>query len=229
MTVQWTELAEKDAQHRLEQVERRRSEYRSRLAELDAEAEDLKGFISLVQKVGNDQYWKTLLGGPLDTQRGVEVDKDKLDWLATDLQNLGRLEGETQEPLQTRRFSDGLPDLPPALEVTRQPDRSNTSYRIAAIMKLRGENMNYDDVWLELQRRNWIDPSWTKPQAAVRQAMRRTVQYGWTKRVEANVYKYDPASHEEKRQVLLNARSEAKQAAGGPSPHTRGPIDGGGQ
>ena len=202
----WTESAKRDAQVRLDQVERRRSEYKSKLAELDAEAEGLSRFISVIEKMGNDQYWKTLLGAGSEAQRETAADAERLDWLSADLSNLGRLSDEKpQGPLQTRRLSEELPDLPPALDVTRQPDKSNTSYRVAALMKLHGGTLSYDDVWQELKRRNWVDPAWSKPQAAVRQAMRRTVQYGWTVRAGSNAYRYDPSSHADRRQQVSGA------------------------
>ncbi|MFK0007868.1 hypothetical protein ACIQTZ_12525 [Paenarthrobacter sp. NPDC090520] len=191
MVEAWTDLAKKDAQERLDQVERRRAAYRSKLAELDSEAAELSSFLSVVEKMGNEQYWKSLLEAT--SVEDMASSEGRLHALQADLRNVGRMlsKDASPEPMLTQRFSDELPDLPPALGVSRQPDKTNTSYRIAALMMLNHESMTYEDVWREFRRRGWVDPTWTKPQAAIRQAMRRTVQYGWTSRIGSNVYRYD--------------------------------------
>lgn len=206
----WTDLAKKDAQVRLDQVERRRAAYRSKLAELDSEAAELSRFLSVVEKMGNEQYWKSLLDST--SLEDLVTTEEKLHALQADLRKLGRItpKDALPEPMQTQRFGGELPDLPAALGVSRQPDKSDTSYRIAAIMRLNREAMTYEDVWQEFKSRDWVDPSWTKPEAAVRQAMRRTVQYGWTKRIGSNVYIYAPST----------VSSEAIQPGDGQRPAT---------
>lgn len=199
MAVDWLGV-EKEAEVRLATLNRHKSELESKLRELVNEEQNLRNLIGTARKMGNSEYWNSLLDAS---------GEDKSDKLARQLEQVGRpLEtaGAASHPEEAPQLPMPLPSLPPPIGVSRKVDPSNTTYRVGALMLMKGEPMTFDDVWHEFNDRNWVSPEWNKPEGAIRQAMRRTEQYGWTRKVGAQRYVFDPDFHDDRRREWLRRK-----------------------
>lgn len=202
MHIHW-EGAQREAEQRLESVRRRISELEQQTSELAKESTNLELFIQTAKKMDNSKFWETLLGKVADRTAIFEFSERLEGGKAPGPRDLGPTElrfaqttvDQFQERATPAELPKDLPALPFALSVKRQPDPTNTSYRIAALMLMKGEPMDFDEVWREFENRHWIDPAWEKPREAILQAMRRTERYGWTRRLSSRKFVYDPAIH----------------------------------
>jgi len=202
VSTDWTEV-KRDSEVRLDALVRRRAELEAKLHELAAEEENLRTVVAMAEKMAVPDYWQSLMALEVDAAKMVANPEAGLQ---RHLEQVGRAQelsgwtGMREEAIaRAPRPFRNSPPLPPALGVTRQPDESNTSYRIAALMRDYGQPMRFEDIWQEFHERGWIDPEWARPQEAVLQAMRRTEKYGWTKKLGSRRYVYDPSFHDERR------------------------------
>ena len=204
MTTDWTEV-KRDSELRLNALMRHRAELEAKLQELTTEETNLRTVVAMAEKMAEPGYWQSLMALEVDAAKKMvnpEVGLRKhLEQIGRPQETSGRTELREEPVARTsspKQYKNESP-LPPALGVTRQPDDTNTSYRIAALMRDHERPMDFDEVWQKFDENGWIDPEWARPTEAVLQAMRRTEKYGWTKRLGSRRFVYDPSFHEARR------------------------------
>ncbi|WP_427007147.1 hypothetical protein [Pseudarthrobacter sp. H2] len=179
--------------------------YQQRIAELNAESSKLSAALEVAQNMQESGYVNRLVSPqtvePSTPVPSVPQQKQDLQTPAAFTLDSPRVE-EFKTKWQTSIHALAeLPELPPAIGITRQPGKTNTSYRVAQLLREAGHELEINDIIAEFERRNWIDPSWARPKEAITIAARRSEQYGWAVRKGKHTFAFSPESHDHRREA----------------------------
>lgn len=200
--IKWDEV-QAETESTLKQVRHQIAMYQQRITELEAETTRLTGTIAVARRMQEGGY-DTVLMPPASqpTIPGMPAQADT--------HGEGQLELTPVSPTATLRkpnwqksveaLSD-MPDLPPAIGLTRQPNKVNTSYRVAALLQMEGRDMDIVEIIEAFHDRGWIDPGWAKPKDAITIAVKRSEKYGWTRQTGKYTYIYDPHGQDSSQQT----------------------------
>jgi hypothetical protein len=191
--IRWDEV-QAETEATLKQVRHQVAMYKQRIDALEAETAKLTATIAVARQMQAGGYAETLNPQSSQPANPAPAEDDKEDW-QLDLDTPVSPAPAPQPKPNWQRNIDALNeilDLPPAIGLRRQPNKTNTSYRAAALLKEAGRELHIDDIIAEFDRRNWIDPTWAKPKEAITIAVKRSVTYGWTRATGKYTYVYSP-------------------------------------
>ncbi|OFI38154.1 hypothetical protein BIU82_06580 [Arthrobacter sp. SW1] len=192
--IKWDEV-QRETESMLSQVRNQVALYRKRIDELEAETAKLTATIAVARKMQEGGYTAALNSQSSLPVTPTPSEEDKSKNWQTDLVGTTPVAVASPPKPNWQRGIDALgeiPDLPPAIGLRRQPNKTNTSYRAAALLKEAARPLHVDDIIAEFDRRHWIDPTWAKPKEAITVAVKRSVTYGWTDATGKYTYVYSP-------------------------------------
>lgn len=202
--IKWDEV-QHETEAVLESVRRQMAQYRQRISELESETEKLTATIAVARQMQEGGFKKTL--NPHEEDPAAlpqEPGTAESDPWQLQLDRPVLAVSTTQPKSNWQKGVDALgdlPDLPPAIGLRRQPNKSNTSYRAAALLKEADAELHIDDIIAEFNRRNWVDPTWARPKEAINIAVKRSVTYGWTTRTGRHTFAFSPQVPDLKRET----------------------------
>lgn len=188
--IKWDEV-QSETESTLEQIRHQIAMYRQRIDALELETTKLTATIAVARKMQEGGYEKALNPQSSPSPAPTLAELDTHVWV-TDLDD--PVFAVVKKPNWQKGIDalGDIPDLPPAVGLTRQPNKSNTSYRAAALLKKEDREMNIDEIISAFQERGWVDSSWARPKDAITIAVKRSVKYGWTEQTGKYTYVYDP-------------------------------------
>jgi hypothetical protein len=201
--IKWDEV-QRETESMLEQVRHQMAMYRQRITELEAETTRLTGTIAVARRMQEGGYDTVLL--PQASQPaipGLPAEADTHGDGQLELTPVSPATATVRKPNWQKgveAISD-MPDLPPAIGLTRQPNKANTSYRVAALLQMEDRDMDIVEIIEAFQDRGWIDPGWAKPKDAITIAVKRSQKYGWTRQTGKYTYIYDPHGQDSSQQT----------------------------
>lgn len=209
--IKWDEVqAETEAM--LRQVRHQVAMHHQRIVALEAETVKLTATIAVARQMQAGGYEETLSPQSSLPATPEPPKDDKADWhWQLDVDATGSPALALQPKPSWQKSIDALgemPDLPPAIGLRRQPNKTNTSYRAAALLKESGREMHIDEIIGAFDQRNWIDPAWAKPKEAITVAVKRSVTYGWTHATGKYTYVYSPRHVDEDGHEIMGEGDE---------------------
>jgi len=78
--------------------------------------------------------------------------------------------------------ADYGPPLPQPPNLSRRVSSTSSPYRMGIILRDLKHPVTPDEAIAEYVRRDWVEDKWRDPESAMRQALRRTVEYRWARR-----------------------------------------------
>lgn len=199
--IRWDEV-QRETESMLDQVRSQMAVYRKRIDELETETAKLTATIAVARQMQEGGYANTLnpqSSLPATPTQTEDDDKDR------QLELVGSIPS-TQVKRNWQKGIDALseiPDLPPAIGLTRQPNKSNTSYRAAALLKMEDREMDIAEIIKAFEVRGWVDSDWARPRDAITIAVKRSEKYGWTHQTGKNTYVYSPRHVDEDGHELM--------------------------
>jgi hypothetical protein len=197
--IKWDEV-QRETESMLEQVRHQIAAYRQRIDALESETSKLTATIAVARQMQEGAYAKALNLDTRPSSAPTVAESDKHLWV-TDLDD--PVIALVKKP-NWQKGIDALgeiPDLPPAIGLTRQPNKTNTSYRAGALLKLENREMDIAEIIDAFEKRGWVDSDWARPRDAITIAVKRSEKYGWTRQTNKNTYVYDPHGQDSSRQT----------------------------
>ncbi|MCO4274307.1 hypothetical protein NG701_07670 [Pseudarthrobacter sp. HLT3-5] len=196
--IKWDEV-QHETESMLEHVQQQMAMYRQRITELESETMKLRGTIAVARRMQEGGYDTPLSLIPQASQAAPTPPAEDDDAGQLELDSPYMHAPALQSKPNWQRGIDALgeiPDLPPAMGLSRQPNKTNTSYRAAALLQMEKREMDIAEIIEAFQQRGWVDSDWARPKDAITIAVKRSVKYGWTRQTGKHAYIYSPQSQE---------------------------------
>lgn len=202
--IKWDEV-QRETESMLEQVRSQMAMYRQRITELESETMKLTGTIAVARRMQEGGYDIDVALIPQASQPAAPAQPAVAkDHWQLELDTSVSPAPATPSKPNWQKGIDALgeiPDLPPAIGLTRQPNKTNTSYRAAALLQMENREMDIVEIIEAFQQRGWVDADWARPKDAITIAVKRSEKYGWTRQTGKHTYVYSPHGQDSSRQT----------------------------